>query len=118
MKLRDFATQLYIDPAKLITYALNKRHSKGKHKARVFEAVLGYSTEDYQHLLDQIKSQALEAEAIVQRVDQYGQHLQVDLRIKGLADQQAIVRTGWIVDPGSETASLSTLYVLGASRYD
>lgn len=112
MKLRDFATQITIDPAKFTTYALNLNHPKGKHKARVFAAGLGYTAENYQPLLHQIEIQALEAEAQAKHVDQYGQHLQVDLTITGATDQEAIVRTGWLVAPKSEVASLTTLYVL------
>ncbi|MCP4361322.1 MAG: hypothetical protein GY796_25210 [Chloroflexi bacterium] len=59
MKLRGFAPKLAINPAKFTTYALNEHHPKGKHKARVFKAALGYTSENYQLLLNQIEALAL-----------------------------------------------------------
>jgi filamentous hemagglutinin len=113
MKLRDFASQLYIGPKKLTAYALNVNHPKGRHKARVFQVMLGYTSENHEGLLRQIEASALDAEATIQKVDQYGQHLRVDLIVKGISDQEATVRIGWLVVPNSDTASLSTIYVIG-----
>lgn len=56
---------------------------------------------------------ALESEAILKRIDQYGQHFQVDLLIAGTSGQIATVRTGWFLATNSEIASLSTLFVIG-----
>lgn len=111
MKLRDFASRLVIDRRKLTEYALNPESERGRHKARVFEAVLGYTRENYQSLLEQIEAQALDADAKVQRTDAYGQHLYADLEIVGVAGQQASVRTGWLVAPDTNEAWLITLYV-------
>lgn len=97
---------------------LNKNHPKGKHKARVFEAALGFTSERYHLLIQQIKAQALDGEATVKHIDNFGQHLQVDMTIVGVTNQNASIRTGWLVAPNSETASLTTLYVKGESRHD
>lgn len=113
MKLRDFASTLSISPAKFILYALNENHPKGKHKARVFNATLGFTAVNYHSLLHQIETQALDAEAEVYKEDRYGRHLQVDLTVTGIMGQQATIRTGWLVAADSDTAFLSTLYVLG-----
>ncbi len=43
MKLRDLASQVIIDLRKLTEYALNPENQIGRHKARVFEAMLGYT---------------------------------------------------------------------------
>jgi hypothetical protein len=118
MKLRDFASQLSIDSKKLTAYALNQNHPKGKHKARVFEVKLGYTADNYETLLQQIEALALDSEANLQRTDQYGQHIRVDLTVKGVFGQEATVRTGWLVTPGSDIAFLSTLYVIGTSIHD
>ncbi|MFC1976390.1 DUF6883 domain-containing protein [Chloroflexota bacterium] len=114
MKLRDFAPRLLIDPKKLTDYALSETHPRGKHKARVFRTILGYTSNNYEELLQQIEAQASEAEAVVQRIDGYGQHLRADLTIKGVAGQEVMVRTGWLIAPDSDAAFLSTLYVIGA----
>ena len=110
-KLEDFATQLTIDTTKLTKYALNPKSEKGRHKARVFEAVLGYTQSNYQSLLAQIQAQALNAPAKTIRTDKFGVHLQVDLEIIGPNGKTAIVRTGWLVEPNSDTARLTTLYL-------
>ncbi|MFO7538656.1 MAG: hypothetical protein R6X32_11440 [Chloroflexota bacterium] len=116
MKLHDFAVELHIDVGKLTRYALNKDHPKGKHKARVFASALGFTRENYQELLQQIEDKTLEAEAKVHHTDRHGQHLQVDLSITGTTGETTIVRTGWLIAPGSRVASLSTLFVLEASE--
>jgi hypothetical protein len=67
MKLRDFASDIYINPAKLVNYALNLDHSRGGHKARVFRAALGYTIDNYQTLLNQIEELALDADAVISR---------------------------------------------------
>ena len=78
----------------------------------MFRQHLGYSKENYQPLLKQIQSNALDAEAIPGMRDRHGQRYQVDLSIMGVEPgQQEIVRTGWIVRPGEDIASLATLYV-------
>ncbi len=113
MKLYDFVSKIEVDPAKLTTYALNRNHIKGKHKAIVFEAALGFTADNYQALLRQIIEKALGETAVIQKTDQYGQHLRVDILVQGTAKQEEIIRTGWRIAPRSETAVLSTLYVLG-----
>jgi hypothetical protein len=112
MKLSDFATQIIVTPAKFTTYALNANHPTGKHKARVFASVLGYTVENYQQLLKQIELQAFHADAKEKHQDQYGRHFQVDLTIVGTAGNKAVVRTGWLIPINSYQAFLTTAYVL------
>jgi filamentous hemagglutinin len=111
--LRNVAKNLNLNPAKFREYALNKNHPRGKHKARVFEAALGYTQDDYDQLLAQIEEKALDSQAKLVREDEYGQHYQVDIVIDGVNGQLATVRTGWTLAPVGATAYLSTLYVLG-----
>ncbi|NHZ72209.1 MAG: hypothetical protein GWP17_03880 [Aquificales bacterium] len=118
MKLGDVASKLSISQKKLTAYALNHDHPKGKHKAIIFEAILGYNVENFAPLVTQIMANALESEAILKRTDQYGQHFQVNLLIVGISGQKAMVRTGWFLASGSTTASLSTLFVIGMKTHD
>jgi len=111
MKLRELASQVVVDPRKLTEYALNPENERGCHKARVFKAALGYTQDNYESLLEQIETQVLEAEAVVQRTDEYGRHVRVEVEIVGVADQRAVVRTGWLIAPDSDEARLITLYV-------
>jgi len=77
----------------------------------MFQRDLGFTLDNYQLLLEQISTQALDAEAILGRADQHGQRYTVDLDITGTQGQREIVRTGWIVEPDSDEARLVTLYV-------
>jgi hypothetical protein len=111
MKLRDFAGHVVIDARKLTEYALNLNNERGQHKARVFARVLGYNQQNYVDLAEHIQAQALDGEAEVMRVDQFGQHVRVDLAVKGTQGQVAIVRTGWVIAPDSDVAALVTVFV-------
>ena len=47
--------------AKLIGYCLNKSHWTGKHKARVFESVLGITAASADRLADALQTAARDA---------------------------------------------------------
>lgn len=117
MKLRETVSQISVDPRKLTEYALDPTNlSGGADKAVLFQRCLGFTQKNYAPLLKQIESQALDAEAILGKMNQHEQRYQVDLVIIGSEGQQEIVRTGWIVAPGSDVAKLTTLYVLRRKR--
>ncbi|GET40639.1 DUF6883 domain-containing protein [Microseira wollei] len=109
MKLGEIVSRLVIDPQKLTEYALNLENPQGGDKAVIFQRRLGFTQDNYELLLNQISNQALDAEAILGRNDEHGQRYTVDLEIIGIQGQQEIVRTGWIVEPGSDGARLVTL---------
>jgi hypothetical protein len=111
MKLSDIVSRVVIDIRKLTDYALNPDNPIGRHKALVFERSLGFTRNNYASLLQQLETQALDAEASLPHPDQHGQHYRVDLEVTGVAGQREIVRTGWLVAPGSDEARLVTLYV-------
>ena len=50
-------TQAVIPLEKLRDYALNARHPHGKHKAKVFEAVLGIGADEAEWLATEILAQ-------------------------------------------------------------
>ena len=56
MKLGDIATDVIIDSRKLTEYALDPNNPKGADKAVMFEHHLGFTKDNYQLLLDKIKS--------------------------------------------------------------
>lgn len=113
MKLHELASQVVIDPRKLTEYALNPDAPLGRYKARVFEQALGYTHENYQHLLRQIETHAPEAEVHFHSRDEFGHRYTADLQIEGPAGQRAIVRTGWFVPEGEDEVRLATLWVKG-----
>lgn len=112
MKLKKIVKQVFIDPRKLTSYALNPKSVKGGDKALMFREHLGFTQENYQLLLNQIQDKVMESEAILGVCDEYGQRYQVDILINGVEmGQQEIVRTGWIVKPNEDIARLATAYI-------
>ena len=93
MRLIDFVVRLEIDERKLTEYALSPHSERGKHKARVFRSALGFTLENYQSLLGQIKSQALVAPADMTRASSFGEHYTVDLPITG---ENGAIAVGWL----------------------
>jgi hypothetical protein len=112
MKLGEIVSSIVIDSHKLTEYALDFDNPLGRHKALVFERRLGFTKANASLLFQQIEVLALNSEAELQRTDQYGQHYRVDIQVTGTVGQQALVRIGWVVPPGSDTVHLVTCYVL------
>ena len=112
MKLADLVERLSIDPRKLTQYALNPNSPHGRHKAVLFEQLLGFTQNNYAGLMDQLEQRCLHAEATFHSKDEFGRRYTVDVLIDGTTGQQATVRTGWIVPANEATvAHLVTLYV-------
>ena len=111
MKLGECVEYVRIDPRKFTEYVLNPEHPRGKHKARMFKRLLGYTKANYEILQAQIEKQILKCDAIAGKADKRGQRYTVDLVIQGLEGQKALVRTGWLVAANSNEAWLTTLYV-------
>lgn len=111
MTLLDLAVRIVIDPRKLTEYALNPDAPKGRHKALVFERVLGYTRENHEHLLRQIRSQAPSATIVFHSEDQFGRRYRADLVIRGVDGQQATICTGWFAPEGGDEVRLATLWV-------
>jgi len=111
MRLIDIVERVSVDPRKLTDYALNPEAPWGRHKAVVFEEVLGFTRQNYTDLLAQIEEQALEAEAVFHSEDEFGRRYTVDLSVQGTAGREGVVRTGWFVPHGEDEARLVTLYV-------
>lgn len=111
MKLNDVADELQIDRRKLTAYALDPDNPVGRHKAYVFERILGFTKDHYEPLMRQIEDNAFDGEAVLKRIDQHGNHYSVDMVVSGVQGQSATIRTGWLVPIDSNEAWLTTLYV-------
>lgn len=99
-------------PSQKITgYALDPAHPVGGNKATVFDSVLGYNQSNAGELMAKIQEGVRTNPAVIGKVDQFGQRFSVDMQIVGPNGNTAIVRTGWILDSGSTTPRLTTLYV-------
>jgi hypothetical protein len=100
-----------INPKKLTEYALNPNHLVGGNKAKVFESALGYNQSNADDLMQQIYEQLPNSEAVLGKLDEYGQRYTVDMLITGSNGKSATVRTGWIIKEGSDIPELTTLWV-------
>src|SRR5437867_1554259 len=100
-----------VDLTKLRDYCLSLDHPRGRHKARVFRAVLGLTSEDAESLGDDLQHAAANAEATVGERDSYGQRFTLDVLISGPSGQ-ARVRSLWIVRIDEDFPRLTSCFVL------
>jgi sulfatase maturation enzyme AslB (radical SAM superfamily) len=103
----------FIDRNKLWNYSLNSQHDRGKHKARLFTAILdlGRNDNDVEILQTLIQESIQTQEAILSSLDEYGQRYIVDFPIT--RNQNTVnVRTTWIVRPDEDFPRLVSCYIL------
>lgn len=100
-----------INPKKLTEYALNPNHPVGGNKAKVFESALGYNQSNADDLMRQIYKKLPSSEAVLGKLDEYGQRYTVDIPITGPNGNTVNVRTGWIIKTGSDIPELTTIFV-------
>ena len=106
------ANKATVDVRKVNDYALNPNNmSGGADKARVFESALGYNQSNSSHLMNQIQQKLPNNQAVLGKLDQYGQRFTVDIPITGANGNSAIVRTGWILEPGADVPRMTTIFV-------
>jgi filamentous hemagglutinin len=109
---QTFETGRYsIDPRKLTHYALDPDSPHGRHKAVLFEKLLGFTKENHTELLRQLEGGAMQSEVTFHSEDRFGKLYTADIPVEGTENRRAVVRTGWIIPPGSRDAHLATLYV-------
>lgn len=100
-----------IDPAKIRDYVLNPTHPRGKHKARVFQAVLGLTADDTEEFVAALADSAHCLDAIIGTSDLFGARYIIDFEFKR-ANRSAMIRGCWIVLQGEEVARFVTCYIL------
>jgi hypothetical protein len=110
MKLPN-ADRAFVDMAKLQGYCLNVNHRRGQHKARVFAAALGLTTEDADFLREVLLSAAQSYDAVTTEEIEYGQLYGLDFPISKPVGR-AMVRSGWIVGKDEDLPRLTNCYVL------
>jgi hypothetical protein len=104
------ADEAHIDSRKLTDYALNPDHPVGRNKARVFESTTGFTRDNHDSLLEQLHAGVRTYPAELGKADQYGQRYTVDIPVQGPGGE-ATVRTGWLLEKGSNVPRLLTLFV-------
>ena len=106
------ATSVEVDVRKLREYALDVEHPRGGNKARVLRAALGLTMDDADRLkqtvLAQIHSPHTMPVFLYESV--WGLHFRLEFRMT-TERGSAIVRTGWVIDPGSTTIRLVTCFI-------
>lgn len=100
-----------INPKKITESALNPEHPVGGNKAKVFESALGYNQSNADDLMRQIYDKLPSNEAVLGKLDQYGQRYTVDIPITGPNGKTVNVRTGWIIKSDSNVPELTTIFV-------
>lgn len=105
------ANNAVIDIRKLRDYCLNPEHDEGKHKAQLFSTMLGMTTKDAEVLrtilLEVVKTHDIK----LGRCDDYGQRYTLDFVLEWQA-KKATIRSGWIIEIGSDIPRLTTCYPL------
>jgi hypothetical protein len=100
-----------VDIAKLRDYCLNPSHPRGRHKARIFAAVLGLAQADAEFLREELLRAAREADATAVDADEYGERYIVDLELVW-NDRWSAVRSAWIIRRGEGFPRLISCFVL------
>ena len=104
------AERATVDVERLRDYSLNAAHDKGKHKARVFAAAMGFTTADAERLRCMILAAVLTGEAERGATDEHGARYRVDFEAQGLRGPVTI-RTAWHIDAGETVPRLVSCYV-------
>jgi len=104
------ADRAVVDIAKLRDYSLNPAHREGKHKARVFAALLGFMATEAEVLCEMILAAVLSHEATQGITDEHGTRYTVDFEAQGLSGR-VMIRTAWIIDIGETVPRLVSCYV-------
>lgn len=99
-----------VEIEKLREYSLNPLHPRGRHKARVFQSALGLTLADAHWLREQLLRAAREEEAGAGVTSPFGMKYVIDFPLTrgGLT---AVVRSAWIVEPGTDFLRLTSCYV-------
>jgi hypothetical protein len=100
-----------VDLAKLRDYCLSPEHPRGRHKARMFSAMLGFTVQDAEELQHALLNAVHTYEAFSMAEDDYGQRYAIDFPLEGRGGMVAI-RSLWIVRHGENFPRLITYYVL------
>ncbi len=105
------AESAIVDIEKLRDYCLSKTHPRGRHKARVFETVLGLTEIHTEELRRTLLNKIETDDALSVEKDDYGQRYILDFQIKGPLGQ-AIIRSLWIIRRDENFPRFISCYIL------
>jgi len=104
------AERAIVEIRKLRDYCLNPQHDEGKHKARLFAAI-GITVHEAEKLRTILLQATCTYDARLGRRDSYGQRYVIDFPL-AWRGKQNLIRSGWIIEHGTETPRLTTCYPL------
>jgi hypothetical protein len=96
MELLPYYGNAVVPIEKVRDYALDATHQSGKHKARVFEAALGFRQEHSDILARLIKVSLSRAPAVRGAKDDHGERWTTYHEIVGANARTAVVTVAWI----------------------
>ena len=105
--------QAIIPDEKIVDYALNKNHSRGKDKAIAFERYLGYNVDNKDMLIEELRKGISNNIATERPTTEYGQPYEVTMKIKGANGKYATIKSGWQIDNDATKPRLVTVYIKG-----
>ena len=100
-----------IDQRKLIGYSLDPDHDEGRHKAHLFESLVGINVNNAELLLDADARAAVAGETMRGKLGRYGQRYVIDFGFTGPGGS-ATIRSAWIIRSGEDFRRLVTCYIL------
>ncbi|MDZ4659196.1 MAG: hypothetical protein SH868_16615 [Bythopirellula sp.] len=101
----------FVDRQKLFAYSLDPEHDEGRHKAHLFESLLGINLQNGELLLSAVGQAAMSGEANFGKLDKYGQRYVIDFDFAGPGGA-AMIRSAWIVRLGEDFPRLVTCFIL------
>lgn len=105
------AEHAFVDIRKLRDYTLNTQHRVGRHKARLFNSILGITQEDVEVLRNILLEAVRTHEATLGTQDTHGQRYELDFMMNWQG-HQALVRSVWNIRPREQHPRLVTCYPL------
>ena len=97
---------------KLEEYVLNWRHSRGRHKARVFASVLGITRDNQEVLESALREAASNSTDAISTGDE-GFGATFEIRFRLTADKgTATVLSAWIIRNGEDFPRLTTCFII------
>ena len=96
---------------KLSEYCLNPEHPRGRHKARVFAAAVGFTMDHAAELQQALVDAARTLPAVSTDQDDFGQRFVLDFPLQG-PQGAARVRSSWIIRAKEDFPRLTSCYVL------
>jgi hypothetical protein len=100
-----------VEIEKLRDYCLNPAHPRGRHKARIFQSLLGMTAAHAEELRATLIDAALKENATAGATDQYGTRYIIDFELRR-EERTANIRSCWIVRRGEIVPRFVTCYIL------